>query len=70
MIKSCYFFRMGNKSIDAAGDKPLETKGSKDSIVEAAKNYESDIFQDIQKKMINSLEEEKTDIDTSIGTWM
>lgn len=43
---------------------------NKHSIIEAAKNCESDIFDEMQRKLISNLEDEKTEVDTSIGTWM
>ena len=42
----------------------------KTSISEAAKNEDSQLFKNIQRELITGLEEEKTDADTSIGTWM
>ena len=46
----------------------LET--CKTSITEAAKNEDSQLFKNIQRELVTGLEEEKTDADTSIGTWM
>ena len=46
----------------------LET--CKTSITEAAKNEDSQLFKSIQRELVTGLEEEKTDADTSIGTWM
>ena len=42
----------------------------KTSITEAAKNEDSQLFKNIQRELITGLEEEKTDADTSTGTWM
>ena len=51
-------------------EKDDDHSSNKNSIVEAAKNCESEIFEEMQKKLISSLEDEKTEADTSIGTWM
>ena len=40
------------------------------TITEAAKNEDSQLFKNIQRELITGLEEEKTDADTSLGTWM
>ena len=47
-----------------------QLENCKTSITEAAKNEDSQLFKNIQRELITGLEEEKTDADTSIGTWM
>ena len=39
-------------------------------ISEAAKNEESVKFQEIRKQLMDGLQDEQTEVDTSLGTWM
>jgi len=39
-------------------------------ISEAARNEESVKFQEIQKQLMDGLQDEQTEVDTSLGTWM
>lgn len=62
-------------SISRDVNPPLETtlasrENNKTSISEAAKNEDSQLFKNIQRELITVLDEERTDADTSIGTWM
>ena len=50
--------------------KYVEHGSNKASIEEAAKNCESEIFDEMQKKLIDGIEEEKTEADISATTWL
>ena len=62
------FFRDVVKSTLETSLSTLEH--NKTSICEAARNEDSQMFKNIQRELITGLEEEKTDADSSIGTWM